>query len=712
MKSQVETQPNQNFYLHVNEKWLGDPNNKIPDDYSSWGGFTKLRDESLLNQISLIKELNNNPTKSIDGNKIISIWNASIENFTNWTDYSIIMNEFNKLDLMFYNDTISAIANYSYYAKMNGIENVLNFDKDSDLKNSNNVVLQFSCGGLSLPSRDYYMEEKFEEKMKLFKQHLINIQKMLNLHDDFVSDIINFENKLAKFTMKEDQERKFNEYYCNTTLTDLYTNINELTSLSEKEENYSENDRNFKLNNEQIEFVKILMEKLYGLFDFRNILTKNYNKNFANDFDKPNEFHITTFDGDNIRRVFAMLSDNIKEYKSFLQYKIISTLSSFCSKELDDEFFDFYQRKINGQTQKKSIEKRTIGIVNKYAGEMMGKLYVEKYFSQESKDKLCNMIKNILFEMKCSIENSDWLTDGTKVKALIKLSKFVYKIGYPDKWKDYSKFVVTTDDTLYSIFKKYKKWSLQINFFDKLNTKVDKTEWFMTPQTVNAYFDPSQNEIVFPAAILQAPFFHQYVSTIDFDVSDCSNLSEKDIITATNFGGIGAIIAHEITHGYDDQGCKFDENGNLVDWWTDEDHALYKERMSLLTEQVSQYKFIDVEDNNKEYTMSSGLTMGENLADLGGISLGLKSMKRYFNDYQLKNESERLALMRVFFKSWANGWKQNIKKDRIIMLITMDPHAPTDFRANLVKNNDSFYDVFDVNDGNMYLPPNKRVQMW
>ena len=218
MKRQAQVEPSQNFYLHVNKSWLEDPNNAIPDDYSSWGGFVKLHDESLLNQISLIKELNNNSNKSIEENKITAIWNATINNFTNYSDYSKIMSEFDNLDTIFKDDEITAIANYNYYAKMNGIENVFKFGKDSDLKNSDNIVLQFSAGGLSLPSRDYYLEDKFSEKKNLFVQHLTNIQKMLNLHDDFVNDVMNFENKLATFSMKDEQERKFDEYYSNTNL--------------------------------------------------------------------------------------------------------------------------------------------------------------------------------------------------------------------------------------------------------------------------------------------------------------------------------------------------------------------------------------------------------------------------------------------------------------------------------------------------------------
>ena len=234
----------------------------------------------------------------------------------------------------------------------------------------------------------------------------------------------------------------------------------------------------------------------------------------------------------------------------------------------------------------------------------------------------------------------------------------------------------------------------------------------MTPQTVNAYFMPTQNEIVFPAAILQPPFFHSSKDTIDFDISDELSMVENlDVVTPTNYGGIGAVIAHEITHGYGDKGRKFDADGNLNDWWCEEDGELFKKKTEIMVNSVSRYIYRDEEDG-KEHKMNAELTMGENLADIGGLSLSMKALLKHLSN----NNSDDItvkASLRVFFKSWANVWKQNIKKDKRIMLLNVDPHAPTDFRGNLVQHIDQFYDVFDIKEtDNMYLKPEDRMKMW
>ena len=398
-------------------------------------------------------------------------------------------------------------------------------------------------------------------------------------------------------------------------------------------------------------------------------------------------------------------------YKCFLYYKIITKFSGYCSKELDLEYFDFYQRKLGGQEKQKPEEKRNIGVVNSLGGELLGKLFVNKYFPKDSKDKVEEMIIKVLETMKDSLTNNDWLTQETKEKALLKLTKFTYKIGYPKIWTDYSELDINIGDDLYTISKKYNKWGLYENFFKKLNSKLDKEEWHMTPQTVNAYFMPTQNEIVFPAAILQPPFFHKSLESIDFDIeNEIKQITNvEDAILSINHGAIGGVIAHEITHGYDDKGRKFDENGNLNDWWNDNDVELFSKKCDLMKHSVLKYKF---NDGDKEYNMKPELTMGENLADIGGMSLSIQSLIKKLKNKNLDNNNFNMCL-RLFFKSWANVWKQNISKEKRIMLLNMDPHAPTDFRGNLVQHIDYFYDVFNINKNDkMYLLPEHRMKMW
>ena len=716
--------PGTNFYHYVNHAWLSNPVNQIPLDYSSWGGFTKLYDEGLINQIDIVKNLENKCV-SEEQEKIFSIWKASEERFQMWNDKTSncdpIKEELNTLDGHFRDDKyIQNLAKYLHYGQINGISNVLDFDSGSDLKNVNNVVLDFSISGLSLPSQEYYKSKEFEDKRTMFKDHLTKIKSLLEpfsvtLDEHFEDNVLDFETKIASFTMKPDQSREYDKYYTNSTLDGIVENINELNSLPNKQDNYEESDRNYMFDDVMKEKFQLLFTELCDHFDFKTILEHNYDKNFVHSSNPPDsKYQITAFDGDGIRRCMKLIFDqtNFPQYKSYMQYKIIKSFHGFCTKELDDEFFDFYSRKLGGQEKEKPEDKRSIGIVNSYAGEMMGKLFVEKYFTETSKSKMDILVKNVLNIMDESLKTNDWLTDETKKTAVDKLSTFTSKIGYPDQWKDYSDFDITLGDSLYDISKKARKWSLRVNFFEKINSVLDREEWRMTPQTVNAYFMPTQNEIVFPAAILQPPFFHHDANSVDFDISDeLAMVEDLDVVTPCNYGGIGAVIAHEITHGYDDKGRKFDGNGNLNDWWSDADGELFQKKTDIMVNSVEKYVYKDEEDG-KEHKMNPQLTMGENLADIGGLSLSMKALLKHLSENKA-NEIRVRASLRVFFKSWANVWKQNIKKDRRVMLLAVDPHAPTDFRGNLVQHMDEFYDVFDITESDpMYLEPKDRMKMW
>jgi predicted metalloendopeptidase len=778
------------FYNHINDKWFKDPQNEIPKEYSRWGGFVKLQDECLKNQINLVKNLDNKSDK--DENKILAIWEASKTRFLNWEtnqgDYLPLSDELMKLNeylpeilnnvvLTHSEDNVVKLADYLYYTQISGIRNIFDFDVGSNLENSNNVVLDFGTCGTSLPSREYYMDTKYEAKREMFKKHLENVKNLLEqnnikLDENFVENVYDFEMILAKYKMKPEQSRQYDKYYTNTTLSDLYEKINELKSLEDKQQNYDQNEKKSEFGPAEITLAKIFFEQIYDKFDFKNRMKNNLDKNYeitssvitsntsersndhssvlaeitserpndhssvitSNTSERPNDhssvlaenkyiinppvvYHITAYDGDAIRRLLKILFDksNYAKYRSFMQYKTICAFKGFCTKEIDDEYFDFYSRKLSGQAEQKSEEKRSIQLVNAYAGELMGKIYVAKYFPESSKNDVSKMIKDILITMNNSLLANDWLTEPTKIKALDKLKKFNIKIGFPDVWKDYTKFDIKIGDSLYEISKKAKEFSLEVNFYNKINSVVDKNEWHMTPHTVNAYFSPTENEIVFPAAILQPPFYCSKMTDIDFDFDHEKEMlkmlnPDYDFTLAANLGGIGAVIAHEITHGYDDNGRKFDADGNLKDWWTPEDVSLFNNKIDLMTEQTEKYKFIDIEDNNKEYHLNAQLTMGENLADLGGLSLSLKTL---ISKLEKLNKDEIEANQRVLFKSFANIWKEHTKKDHKINAMSTDPHAPSEFRANLVKNMDEFYDVFNVlEDDDMYISKEKRLRMW
>lgn len=756
--------PADNLYLHVNNQWLNDPSNQIPSEYPRWGAFTSLYDEGLKKQIALVTDLYDK-NKTEEEMKIFTIWEASNNRFQSWKDntatYDSISYELEILDMHInenkfnneidnkidneidninsHNDLALRLAEYFYYAQNNNIKNVFEFDKRSDPSNAKNVVLDFSANSLSLPSREYYTEANFVDKLDLFRKHLSNVANLINsnstvqLDESFVENVISFETEYAKYKMKQDQAKRFYECYTNTTLTNFHQKIDELVSLAEKQDNYSELEKYFVLNESQKESIKTFLEKVYSLFNFRVILNNNRESSFvANEIENPpHGEHITVFDGDGVRRIFAMIlnENNFLKYRSYLQYRVICAFKDICTKDIDDEFFDFYDRKLNGQAKPNSNDKRSIQIVSKYAEDMMSKLYVARYFSESHKEDIHNMISNILNVMRDSIERNDWLTSSTKEKALIKLSKLNVKVGHPNLWNDYSLYDIKLGDSLYDISKKANKFNFREKFLNKLNTVIDKNEWLLLPQSINAYYMASHNDIAIAAGFIQPPLYCKTMNDIDFDISDelriiyAENSDEKtieksieksinNIIQAINFGGIGTVIAHEITHGYDDKGRKFDGDGNMNNWWSEEDNFLFATKMNIMEEQSSQYCFID-EESKKEYKINAKLTMSENLADLGAISLALKALIQYL---ELNNTCANIntnVYKRIFFKSYANIWKQNASVNFMINHLITNCHSPPDFRANLVKNMNDFYEVFDVNENdNMYLSPNKRIRMW
>jgi predicted metalloendopeptidase len=320
-------------------------------------------------------------------------------------------------------------------------------------------------------------------------------------------------------------------------------------------------------------------------------------------------------------------------------------------------------------------------------GELLGQLYVDKHYLEESRERMEIMIANLVEAYRQSIIALDWMSEETKQQALVKLSKFKPKIGYPGKWRDYSSMEIVEGNLLANI-RSATEFEYKRNV-NKLDKPVDKSEWFMNPQTVNAYYNPVWNEIVFPASILQPPFF---------------NVNADD---AVNYGGIGAVIGHEIGHGFDDQGRKFDGDGNLRDWWTEEDIVLFDERKDKLAAQYNSYEVID------GLTINGEFTSGENIGDLGGLGIAYKA-------YKLSLDGEEAPVIdgltgdQRFFLGWSQVWRGKARDEETKRLLTIDPHSPLKFRANgAAVNVDAFYDAFDVKEGDgMWLPPGDRVKIW
>jgi len=389
-----------------------------------------------------------------------------------------------------------------------------------------------------------------------------------------------------------------------------------------------------------------------------------------------------------LKALDGILSDtDMATWKIFLQWGLINATATDLTTDLDNANFDFYSRTMSGQEEQRPQERRAVSLVNGLLGEAVGKVYVERHFSPEAKARMEALVQNLLKAYQASIQALDWMSAETKIQALDKLSKFTPKIGYPDKWKDYSSLAIDPED-LFGNLQRASLFRYQQKL-ERIGKPVDRSEWGMTPQTVNAYYNPPLNEIVFPAAILQPPFF---------------NMQADD---AVNYGAIGAVIGHEIGHGFDDSGSTFDGDGVLRNWWTDEDHAEFKKRTTQLIDQYSGFQVFDDLNVNGEFTL------GENIGDLGGITIGLKA-------YHMSLEGRPAPVMDGFtgdqrvFIGFGQVWQNLFRDEALRQQVATDPHSPSMFRANgPVRNVPEFYPAFDVQPGDaMYLPPDERVKIW
>jgi putative endopeptidase len=378
---------------------------------------------------------------------------------------------------------------------------------------------------------------------------------------------------------------------------------------------------------------------------------------------------------------------DLDTWKTYLTWNVINSDAGILNDELDKQNFDFYGKTLSGTEEQPPMWRRGVNAVNGSLGEVVGKVYVSKHFPPEAKKRMEELVGNLVLAYEKSIKELDWMGEETKVEALRKLSKFSPKIGYPDEWRDYSALDIEADD-LYGNLKRAALAEHQRQI-DRHNDPVDRGEWGMTPQTVNAYYSPALNQIVFPAAILQPPFF---------------NLAADD---AVNYGAIGAVIGHEVGHGFDDQGSTFDGDGALRNWWTDEDRAEFEKRTGALVAQYNAFAPFDDLHVNGEFTL------GENIGDLGGITIGLLAYEMSLNGEQAPVIDGFTGIQRVFL-GFSQVWRSKSREEALRRQIATDPHSPAIYRANgSVRNVPEWYEAFDVEEGDaLYLPPEERVKIW
>jgi putative endopeptidase len=638
------TAPEIDFYQYACGGWM----KKYPltGEYSRFGSFDKLGEDNRTQLNELIAEIAS--AKHENGKieqKIGDIYNMAMDSTKlNADGYSPIVNDLNK---------IAAIKNKSELfalipdLMLNGIGSYFIVFVEADAMNSSMNLLQFYQGGISLRQRDYYLDtdEHTTQIREKYKQHIV---KMFEL--------TGFSHKQAQKNMEavmKIETRLATVAYDKVKLRDPYANYNKI-SLDELKTMTSEIDWDAVLNTLNLKDIKeVNVSQRESIIEVNNIIAS-----------EPLENHI-----------------------AYLQWKLIDAAASSLSDEMYAQNFDFYGKTLSGKEEQQPRWKRAVGAVNGMLGEAVGQMYVKKYFPPEAKERMLKLVHNLQNVLGERLKALDWMSDSTKTKALEKLSTFYIKIGYPDKWRDYSNLEIK-NDSYYENVKRATRFECDFEFA-KAGKPVDKDEWGMTPQTVNAYYNPSTNEICFPAGILQYPFF-------DMNADD-----------AFNYGAIGVVIGHEMTHGFDDQGRQFDKDGNLKDWWTAEDAQRFEERAKVLADYYdSIYVAPGVHANGR-------FTLGENIADYGGLRIAYQAYKSATKKTPLA-DIDGLTPDQRFFLAYATVWAGNIRHEGILMLTKADPHALGKWRVNgQVPHFQSWYDAFNIaEDAPMALPLEKRAAIW
>ena len=632
--------PQDDFYRYVNGKWLKEY--KMPADKSRYGSFNALRDKSEKDVKGIIDDLAKNtfPIDS-DEQKIGDLYRSYMDTQSiEKSGVHVLDSELAKIDNIENYDDLMA---YMAYADMY-TDAPFGLFVFVDVKNSSEYITYISQSGLSLPDRDYYFKDD-EKFVNIRNKYLTLIENMYEL--------AGFDNPKASAKKVMEIETKIAAGH--------WTNVET-----------RDNERAYNLKN--LEQFKALMPDLnLDLWLKGTTLTK---------IDK-----VVVNQPDYLQKLNTLIrSTSIDDWKTYFTWKLLDDSATYLPKVFDEENFKFYGTVLNGTTEQRPRWKRAISTVNRSVGELVGKVYVKSYFPPEAKHRMDSLIENLRTAYGESIKDLDWMSAETKKKALEKLHKFDPKIGYPSKWKDYSSLHVQKDK-LYDNINAVTTWRINRNR-SKLGKPIDRTEWGMNPQTVNAYYNPAKNEIVFPAAILQPPFF---------------NLAADD---AVNYGGIGAVIGHEMGHGFDDQGSKFDGDGNLNSWWTEKDREAFNKKTAMLIEQYNNFEVLDGSAH-----VNGELTQGENIGDLSGLTIAYKAYK---NAHPENTTIDGLSSDERFFFGWAQIWRGKMRNEALLQQIATNPHSPSEFRGNgPLRNFPPFLELFDVQPGDkMYLPPADRVKIW
>jgi predicted metalloendopeptidase len=634
--------PQDDFYRFVNGQWL--KNTPIPADKSNYGSFTMLADEAEKNLRVIVEEAAAAKAPKGSDQQLIGDF------YTSFMDEARA-EQLGLTPLQPELDRIAAIKDrkqllaYLSRAQLLLIDTPIGAQIFADAKNPDMNTLWVAQSGLGLPERDYYFNEdkRFTEIRAAYEKHIDNVFRLAGRKDSAAAakNMLEFETRLAKASWPAVKMRDIEALYNPVSVEEA--------------------------------------EQATPGIDWSQWLT---------DMKLPGSGQMVLTQKDYFQEVGRALEDvPLATWQDYLTLRTIDAYSPYLSKAFVDENFDFYQRTLSGTPENKLRWKRALAELENSTGDLLGKEYVKRHFPPEAKVRMDALVANLLKAFDASIDELEWMGPETRKEAHDKVRNFTVKIGYPSKWKDYSGLVTRPDDLLGNVLR-----AREVNVqreLAKVGKPVDKTEWGMTPQTVNAYYNPLANEIVFPAAILQPPFF-------DLQADD-----------AVNYGGIGAVIGHEISHGFDDQGRKFDGKGVMRDWWTEQDNERFMKRAGALVQQYNAFSPIPGMNINGE------LTLGENIGDLSGLAVAYKA-------YQLALAGKPAPVLdgftgdQRFYIGWAQVWARNYREDELRKRLLTDPHSPSEYRANgIVRNMPSFAEAFDVKAGDkLHLPAEQQVRIW
>jgi putative endopeptidase len=639
----LSVRPQDNFYSYVNGAWLNA--HEIPGDKTAIGSFYDLRDEADDNVKAIIEELaaTKNLKMGSDEQKVADLFRSFMDldtrNTAGTAPVKTIFDDINGLK------NKNELATFFGENQKIGVGSPLAFYISVDAKDSTRYATHIWQSGLGLPDRDYYFNEakRFAALREGYLAHIENIFNLAGLKNGKAAaqTIMTLETKLAGFHWTKVESRDSTKRYNKFNVADLNTVTDSFNWAAYLAAQGVATQKDIIIN--QPSFIK------------------GFGETFA--------------------------ATSLADWQTYLTFHTLSNFSSSLTTELTNENFDFYSKQLSGREEQRPLWKRGVAVVNDNLGEVIGKVYVGRHFKPEAKTRMTELVENLRDAYGASIDELDWMSEATKTAAHIKLASFEPKIGYPDKWEDYSALSIKNDDLVGNIIRS--GTVAHQKELAKLGGPIDRQEWAMTPQTVNAYYNPTKNEIVFPAAILQPPFF---------------NLAADD---AVNYGGIGAVIGHEMGHGFDDQGSKYDSDGNMRNWWTDEDLAAFTMRADNLVAQYANYEVFD------DLNVNGELTLGENIGDLSGVTIAYKAYKASLNGKEAP-VIEGLTGDQRFFMGFAQIWRGKMVEKSLRNRVATDPHSPGEFRTlGALSNMPEFYSAFDVKVGDaMYIAPEKRVKIW